>query len=394
MTYKLVWLSHYSMVEKYILKLDRLESSSISNDVFFNDTNRLLHEILIKYKNKITPYYGNKKWDRYKKLSNEYECVFMTPQARNNVSNFTPISRSYFKMWEMLIDFRREILFMEDNSTPIQCLFLAEGPGGFLEATMRKRCNKSDMYFGFTLRPEHKSIPDWKLNSFTKKQLKQINLLYGKDGTGNLYNLENIDYVANQLGGNSMHLITADGGFDFSANFNNQEQQSFKLICCEIYCALNLLTQDGSFIIKVYDMFNMYTLHIISILRKAFKSVFITKPLTSRPANSEKYIVCCGFDVDIGKAYIDELRNICNNTYNAFTTDDKTLNDVVMYNTYATSRQVVYIQKTIDTIEYLDSATPQERNIHINETIECNKHICLEWCKKYDVPFTLSEASP
>ena len=33
---------------------------------------------------------------------------------------------------------------------------------------------------------------------------------------------------------NSMDIITADGGFDFSIDFNKQEQLSNRLIFCEI----------------------------------------------------------------------------------------------------------------------------------------------------------------
>jgi 23S rRNA U2552 (ribose-2'-O)-methylase RlmE/FtsJ len=379
------------MVEKFILKIGTCETlgGECVNKSFLLDTNRVLHEILIKYKNKITPFYDTKKWDRYKKLSNEYECVFMTPQAKNNVSTFTPISRSYFKMWEILIDFWDDIQFISNETLAIKCLFLAEGPGGFLEATMRKRNNAKDKYFGFTLRPEHKSIPDWKLNSFTKRQLKQINLLYGQDGTGNLYNLNNIDFVAGELGENSIHFMTADGGFDFSANFNNQEQQSFKLICCEVYCAFKMLIQHGTFVVKIYDMFHAYTLHIISILRRVFSTIYITKPLTSRPANSEKYFVCCDFNVAKSKQYLEELKSICNDTCNTFLTDTDTLNDIVMYNTFATCRQIMYIQKTIDTIEYIETATIQEKNTFINEAIHNNRQICSQWCIKYGIPFTL-----
>lgn len=381
------------MVEKFILRLGAACGNFAETDVskqtrFFMDTNRVLQEILIKYKNKITPFYDNKKWDRYKKLSNEYECVFMTPQAKNNVSTFTPISRSYFKMWEILTDFEEDIRFIADEHS-MRSLFLAEGPGGFLEATMRKRNNSKDRYFGFTLRPEHKSIPDWKLNSFTKQQLKQITLLYGQDGTGNLYNLDNIDFVAHQLTENSVHLVTADGGFDFSTNFNNQEQQSFKLICCEVYCAFKMLKQHGTFVVKMYDMFHLYTHHIISILQNVFSTIYITKPLTSRPANSEKYFVCCDFDVVKSKIYIEELKSICNDTYNLFTTYTNTLNDIVMYNTFATCRQIMYIQKTIDTIEYIENATLQEKNTFINQAIDSNRLTCSQWCEKYGVPFTL-----
>ena len=34
-------------------------------------------------------------------------------------------------------------------------------------------------------------------------------------------------------------LITADGGFDYSKNFNKQEISSFKIIFCEIVTAIS-----------------------------------------------------------------------------------------------------------------------------------------------------------
>ena len=34
---------------------------------------------------------------------------------------------------------------------------------------------------------------------------------------------------------NSMDVITADGGFDFSVDFNNQEQLAFRLILTQVF---------------------------------------------------------------------------------------------------------------------------------------------------------------
>ena len=50
--------------------------------------------------------------------------------------------------------------------------------------------------------------------------------------TGNLYNLEiscilEITFIQKKK---NVDVITADGGFDFSIDFNNQEQLSHKLI--------------------------------------------------------------------------------------------------------------------------------------------------------------------
>ena len=42
-------------------------------------------------------------------------------------------------------------------------------------------------------------------------------------------------------------LVTADGGFDFSTNFNKQEQSSLRIIFCEIVTALSVQKKGGAF---------------------------------------------------------------------------------------------------------------------------------------------------
>ena len=48
---------------------------------------------------------------------------------------------------------------------------------------------------------------------------------------------------------NCCDFITADGGFDYSVDFNKQEEISVNLIFCEILYALILQKQDGCFIL-------------------------------------------------------------------------------------------------------------------------------------------------
>jgi 23S rRNA U2552 (ribose-2'-O)-methylase RlmE/FtsJ len=300
-----------TMTKKIILQINCQETCSCMNDITREqllNMNDDMHKMITTYKNKITPYYNNRTWDKYKKLSNEFELIFTTPNTKSNVSLYNPVSRSFFKMWEIIYDFKNDVLSsMVASENNVKCLFLAEGPGGFLEAVMKYRSNKNDQYYGMTLRPDTKSIPEWKLKKF---DMSNITTLYGADNTGNLYNLENTHYLEETLGKNSMDLITADGGFDFSSDFNNQEDQSMKLIRCEVYCALHLLKEDGSFILKIYDMFNHQTIHLMSILKQCFKTIHIIKPLTSRPANSEKYLLCTGYIMDNGREQIDYLKNL------------------------------------------------------------------------------------
>ena len=46
----------------------------------------------------------------------------------------------------------------------------------------------------------------------------------------------------------------------------------------------------------MHDIHTTNTLQMLFILSNYFEKVIITKPYTSRPANSEKYIVCKNFN--------------------------------------------------------------------------------------------------
>lgn len=378
-------------MKKVILKItksDDIIAVSKNNDVSIQDlfdTNMKLQAIVSQYKNMITPFSTNKAWDRHKKLSNEYELIFTTPYAKHNVSTYNPVSRSFFKMWEILHDFDKEII---PNSESIKCLFLAEGPGGFLEAVMKFRNSKNDHYYGMTLKPDNKSIPEWKLKKF---DMSKITTLYGVDNRGDLYNLANTQYLMDTLGSNSMDIITADGGFDFSVDFNNQEDLSIKLIRCETYCCLNMLKDKGTFILKIYDIFSKNTVEILKILTKVFDTIYLVKPLTSRPANSEKYVVCTGYKCKEGLGEIQNLFNIINNDAISnvadYTNNDKILlNCVLLYNIYYTSRQIFYIQKTLDVIKEFELLTSKEKSSKELFYIQRNQCKCIEWCKKYNIP--------
>ena len=92
-----------------------------------------------------------------------------------------------------------------------------------------------------------------------------------------------------------MDFITADGGFDFSTDFNAQEESSLNLVFCEIIYAIVLQKKGGSFVLKVFDCFSNVMVELLYLLCYLYDEVSIMKPCTSRSANSEKYIVCKRF---------------------------------------------------------------------------------------------------
>ena len=171
---------------------------------------------------------------------------------------------------------------------------LAEGPGGFIEALQYIRQNDYDMYYGMTLMTGDKDIPKWDKSSYYLNKHSNIIIEKGADQTGNLYSLENLLYIEKQYK-HTMDFITADGGFDFSIDFNKQEESSLNLIFSEICFAMILQKKGGSFVLKVFDTFSSCSIQLLYLLTYLYEDVSITKPLPSRPANSEKYIICNNF---------------------------------------------------------------------------------------------------
>ena len=96
--------------------------------------NRLLSQELKTFKNKID---NQRKWDIAKKCANEHEFIFSF--NNDGVANFVPISRSYFKMIELLKDHKLFDSFVTQHSVdkrfrhPLKAACLCEGPGGFVQ---------------------------------------------------------------------------------------------------------------------------------------------------------------------------------------------------------------------------------------------------------------------
>ena len=80
---------------------------------------------------------------------------------------------------------------------------------------------------------------------------------------------------------------------------------SSKLILAEVFYALLLQKQGGCFVLKVFDTFTLLLSEIIYVLSSFYTKVYISKPNTSRYANSEKYIICSKFKLKDSSMYYE-----------------------------------------------------------------------------------------
>ena len=249
-----------------------------------------LSEYLYEIKEKIEQ--RDNRWDIYKKYTNPYEYIHTSiPYKKKSIAKYKPLSRSYFKMIELIHTFQ-----LSNGLKPMTTFHLAEGPGGFIEAIRMIRKNNKDHYIGMTLKDSNTdpNIPGWKKAEIFLKQNPNVFIETGADETGNILSLQNLLGCRDKYG-SAIELITADGGFDFSVDFNNQELSIAKLLFAQMCFALTMQKKGGTFILKIFDCFMQHTVDILCILSSFYKKVYITKPNTSRYANSEKYIVCKDF---------------------------------------------------------------------------------------------------
>jgi len=151
-----------------------------------------------------------------------------------------------------------------------------------------------------------------------KIDMERFNILYGDDNTGNLYT--NADWFSGQVRSKNtggVDLVMADGGFDVSSgdDFNRQEFLSTRLIINELLVSLSVLGQNGVFVCKIFDTVTTLMAEVLFIMAASYKEFNIFKPMSSRPGNSERYVICKYPRSDQVNIFTGILRKV-NSSYN------------------------------------------------------------------------------
>jgi len=105
-------------------------------------------------------------------------------------------------------------------------------------------------------------------------------------------------------------LYTSDAGIDVSTDFNRQEALTALLNFGQVLCGVLALAIGGSLVTKQYTFVTPFSRSLIALLAALFDEVYVVKPLTSRPANSEVYLIGKGFrgiDRALADALLDRL---------------------------------------------------------------------------------------
>lgn len=349
-------------------------------------------------------------WNHYRSIINDYELIGNFKII--HISKVKPICRSYFKLWEINENYK----IIPKNSKNISITTICEAPGSFCQAIIHTR-NKyntnreyKDNLYGISLQKGTNIHTRWK--KLPDEQFINLNVIYGdpKNNThnGNILNPEIHHYFINYQikKGNKSLLITADGGLDISLDMENyKEQLHFGLFLNEVLIALSLQKKGGNFVLKIYDIFTLATMQLLYLLSLSYENFEITKPLTSRTTNSEKYVICSNFKDNLSKDYLEQIYNISKNLWNFNNNEFNNLTYVhsIFDNNYINSdfiqyinninkkyiiKQINKINETLDLIlfkkKYGNKELYKEKIYNYRKT---QISLAYEWVELYNLPY-------
>jgi cap1 methyltransferase len=172
------------------------------------------------------------------------------------------------------------------------------GPGAFTQVLLENGPKPSHGY-GMTL-----DIPNTPNSDIWYKKLLDcpyFTILKGEDGTGNVYNPANLDYIVKKIEDagdkGKINFFVGDGGFEIRKTAdgthmeNLQELFSGRIILSEFLLMMRTLSEGGRFVCKMFDTSSDISASLLYLLTLVFEKVFIVKPIRSRIVNSERYVV-------------------------------------------------------------------------------------------------------
>jgi 23S rRNA U2552 (ribose-2'-O)-methylase RlmE/FtsJ len=382
----------FRKTEAEMTRVFKIESHVLS-DIQKSEEEQMLHayrDRITKYEDSLT---NGKNWEYYKKIVNPFELVYTQKKYENfpeSICFLKPLSRSYFKMIEMLdlIQF-----FSAIQGSSIRTAHVCEGPGGFIEALFDEAVKKQkriDVSVAMTLKSKQSNIPGWKRASNFLQKNKNVRIIFGEDQTGDIMKAINqqyfIDYAIHPDYGGKMDIFTADGGFDFSYDYTKQEQMIFPLLVASTKIGFEVLNKGGVFVLKMFDFYQKSTVDLLYFLSYHFQEWTLYKPGMSRPCNPEHYFIGKGF-TGCSDEVLDMMRLWCNMLENnqpldsLFTTSYSAEFQQIIESLreHSFKSQTEYLKQVFHIIDTNDTTL-------IKTQLAKNEKSSYDWCVRFHVP--------
>lgn len=203
-----------------------------------------------------------------------------------------PVNRAFHKLYEILLSCA--------IPPPKRSVHLCEAPGGFVQATAH--------YVG----------PDeWSWAALTLEKGLEVHADLPTDRGRFVYgDVFQEDAAVAELG-ETADLVTGDGAVE--SEHARLEEDHAPLLYAQTRVALRLLRPGGTLVLKFFEGMRRETWVWIANLTHSFERVSVIKPTSSRPTNSERYLVGRGFligatslftEVRLSEAWTEHVRSL------------------------------------------------------------------------------------
>lgn len=231
------------------------------------------------------PYTQNPtRWEELTILLEPSRAIRDTMRARFDPQNVT---NAWLKLVEMFAAFG-----IATDGKPVRMFDNASAPGAFIMAAH---------YWTKCVYP---TKFDWMASTWSADAYVALGDTYGLQKTfperftthGTKFNGDTMDvkylrFMESKYAGTFM-LYTSDLGMRIpDGKYNAQEAVNARGNLGQILMGLLTLARDGTLITKQFSHMSSFTISIMAILSSVFEKLYIAKPLTSKPDNSEEYLV-------------------------------------------------------------------------------------------------------
>lgn len=327
-------------------------------------------------KSQIDQYYGTPSWRSAQIIADVYRNLrgIAVKRGASHCSN------AWLKYWELY-----HLLELAASSSQLNVFFNAELPGAALCAWNHYAATNNLQY-------------DWHASSYLGGgSLPDSYGLYEHNPTkwlmeSDRYNGDTTDpavlnHFAESLG-QTVDLYSHDAGTDATGDFNNQETINAKIHLGAALAGLMTMRVGATWIAKQYTFFEPLTWQLIIIYASLFEHFYIIKPVTSRPYNSEIYLVGRGY-LGRNQAVIDALLGRLSTP--AFHMGPIMRLDETAYPTRLaeicrkiTNRQIKYINKCVAFAQCETDKTPPKCRRHRAIIAQHSAQI-REWLEHYPI---------
>uniref|UniRef100_A0A8D8CR54 Cap-specific mRNA (nucleoside-2'-O-)-methyltransferase 2 n=1 Tax=Culex pipiens TaxID=7175 RepID=A0A8D8CR54_CULPI len=281
------------------------------------------------------------------------------------------VTQAFAKLYECVAAYE----LVPGDAAEFYSVHLCEAPGAFITGLNHylrlTRGNIRWQWFANTLNPYYEGNSMGNMITDDRFILETLDRwCFGEDCTGDIMKRENLDAITRRASEFPMvNLVTADGSIDCLDVPESQEEHVAPLHLAEAVTALKMLTQGGSFILKMFTMFEHTSVDLLYLLYVCFDELNVFKPCTSKPGNSEVYVIAKGYRRPDGiDAYLDRMFANLSSTKAMF--DLATLPEDFVEQVHRCAYMFLCFQQ--DVIEH---------NIHYYRKVDSEEEQKLEWVK-------------